>query len=387
MKKLLLPLLVLTLLLSACGSSTPEAIPTLVLDKPTENPATSHTSDGEIIASAVILPARSANLAFPQGGNIQSLNVELGEEVQKGQILLELDSSLRQLDVENAKRVLRELTSPAQIALAEENLANAQEKLEDAQHDVDALSYRRASDTTLDKVKAEIALAEKQLTLATSAYRQVAQRDDSDPQKAAALLAMTNAQIALNHLQANYNWYTGSPSKTDIARTQAKLNAAQAELQEAKWLLAALKGEEIPPTASGATLAQIQEAQNRLKTAEIRLAQSHLLAPFSGIIAKIDLVAGEYAPPGKIIIVLSDMAHPEVHTTDLSERDILKVSLGNPATITVDALNESFSGKVIAISPLADALGGDVVYEVILAFDETPESLLGGMSAEVAIRP
>ena len=381
--KTLLPLLTLALLLSACGTGTPEAIPTIVLDAPSESQVPA--SGREIIASAVILPARNANLAFLIGGNIQTLNVQIGEEVQKGQILAELDNTLLQLELERAERALRELTSPAQIALAEEALAIAQDELEEAQHKVDALDYRRASDTTIDKVKAEIALAEKNLTLATSAYKQFSQREDGDPQKAAALLAMTNAQIELNRLQTNYNWYTGSPSETDIALTQAQLNAAQAAYQESKWLLAELQGEEIPSSATGARLAQIQEAKNNLTAAQNRLAQSHLVSPFDGVITQISTTAGEYAPPGKTLIVISDMAQLEARTTDLSERDVIKVKVGNPATITVDALHENFRGKVVAISPVANTLGGDVVYEVIIAFDEMSAGVLGGMSAEVSI--
>ena len=381
--KTLLPLLTLALLLSACGTGTPEAIPTIVLDAPSESQVPA--SGREIIASAVILPARNANLAFLIGGNIQTLNVQIGEEVQKGQILAELDNTLLQLELERAERALRELTSPAQIALAEEALAIAQDELEEAQHKVDALDYRRASDTTIDKVKAEISLAEKQLALASDAYKQFSQREDGDPKKAAALLAMTNAQIELNRLQTNYNWYTGSPSETDIALTQAQLNAAQAAYQESKWLLAELQGEEIPSSATGARLAQIQEAKNNLTAAQNRLAQSHLVSPFDGVITQISTTAGEYAPPGKTLIVISDMAQLEARTTDLSERDVIKVKVGNPATITVDALHENFRGKVVAISPVANTLGGDVVYEVIIAFDEMSAGVLGGMSAEVSI--
>ena len=70
---------------------------------------------------------------------------------------------------------------------------------------------------------------------------------------------------------------------------------------------------------------------------------------------------------------------------DLSERDISRVQLGAPAEVVVEALAESFPAKVLSISPLANTLGGDVVYEVTLVFDENPTGLLGGMTAEVAI--
>jgi hypothetical protein len=39
----------------------------------------------------------------------------------------------------------------------------------------------------------------------------------------------------------------------------------------------------------------------------------------------------------------------------------------------------------VNVSPTADTLGGDIVYEVTIAFDEQPEGVLGGMSADVTI--
>jgi hypothetical protein len=61
------------------------------------------------------------------------------------------------------------------------------------------------------------------------------------------------------------------------------------------------------------------------------------------------------------------------------------VQIGDPARIIIDALSEEFEGEVIGISPVANTLGGDVVYEVTIAFTEQPQGLLGGMSAEVSI--
>jgi hypothetical protein len=48
-------------------------------------------------------------------------------------------------------------------------------------------------------------------------------------------------------------------------------------------------------------------------------------------------------------------------------------------------LNENVSGKVIGISPRADMVGGDVVFKVTIAFDQQPENVLWGMTAEVTI--
>jgi hypothetical protein len=51
----------------------------------------------------------------------------------------------------------------------------------------------------------------------------------------------------------------------------------------------------------------------------------------------------------------------------------------------VKALNQDFTGKVTAISPLADTLGGDQVYKVTIDLNKVPASLLAGMSVVVQI--
>ena len=380
--------LMLVLSLSACGGTgnAPEAIPTIVLGQ--GNVATTEASPrstGDIVASAVVVPAQEAHLAYLTGGNIQTVNVSLGEEVKAGTILVELDNTIALLEVERAKRVLRELTSQAGIATAEEALALALEARDDEAHDVAALEYGRASQEMIDEVQAEITLAEDRLEAVQAAYNRVANLSLENSKRANALLALNDAKTYLNSLQANYQWYISPPSETDVAKTTAQAAVAEAAFQEAEWYLAALKGENLPSDATGAKLTQLQQAQDNFIAAQNRLEQIRLVAPISGIVAEINIIAGEFAPPGKILLVVSDMANLQVDTTDLSERDIGKIKVGASASIRIDALNEEFSGKIILISPIANSLGGDVIYKVSLSFDEQPVGALDGMTAEVTI--
>ena len=195
---------------------------------------------------------------------------------------------------------------------------------------------------------------------------------------------MTNAQLRLNGLQASYNWYTGTPSETDVSIAEAQLGTAQAQIQEAEWHLAALNGEEIPPSAFGAKLTQIQEAQNNLEIAKNHLDQSRLIAPISGIVSEINLIAGEYATPGKMLIIISSTTF-QIETTDLSERDISKIKVGQSALVYIEALDLEIEGHISAISPLANTLGGDIVYPTTIQLKEIPASLRWGMSATVEI--
>jgi multidrug resistance efflux pump len=380
--------ILIAIVLSACGSSsTPTPIPTIVVGGAgdSNSPPKPVFSGGNVVASAVLVPAQEAHLAFVTGGNVARVNVKVGDRVTAGHILVELEDTLAQLEVERAQRALRELTSPAAIATAEQVLANAQETYEDAKKKADSLGLRYADNVTIDYLEAQVVLAQNALDLARDAYNQTGRLSDADPARAKAATNLYNAQRAYNSALGNLNWYTQTPSETESTRINADFGVASAALQEVQWYLAALKGEQVPPEASGMKLAQLQQARNDLEAAQARLDQTHMTAPFSGMIAQVDVIAGEFATPGRVLIVLSDVAQLQVRTTDLSERDIVNVQVGAPATISIEALGREFNGTVLSISPIAGTLGGDVVYEVTLVFDEQPAGALAGMTADVTI--
>jgi multidrug resistance efflux pump len=303
--------------------------------------------------------------------------------VTAGDVLVELDDTAARLEVERAQRALRELTSPAAVAAAEQAVANAQQIYDEAKKKADSLNRRFADTVTLDYLEAQVTLAQQALDQAREVYNRTRGLSSADPARAKAATNLYNAQRAYNTALANLAWFTEKPSENEIARTLADLNAAASTLQEAKWYLAELKGESLPAEASGAKLTQLQQARADLQTAQMRLAQTRLVAPISGVVTQVNVVAGEYALAGQALVVLSDVEHLQVKTTDLSERDVVRVKAGARAVIRIKALNQEFGGVVLLISPLANTLGGDVVYEVTLTFDEQPAGALAGMSADV----
>ena len=131
--------------------------------------------------------------------------------------------------------------------------------------------------------------------------------------------------------------------------------------------------------------AKVQQAQVALELAQINLAEGTLLAPSDGIVASLSVIPGEFVQADQGVVTIATLNNLQVETTDLTEHDITKVKIGSSATISVEALDQTINGKVISISPIADTVGGDVVYRVTIAFDEQPEGLLWGMTAEISI--
>lgn len=385
MKKIALISMVISLLVVACGSkATPTPIPTVELNAPSQTTPTGTThSNGGVSASGKVVAEKEAHLGFILGGNLKDVNVSVGDPVKTGQVLGSLENNAYQLDYDQAVRNLNELTSPAAQAAAAQALAAAQQSLHDQQDKVDSQSFKRASDTLIQNTQAEIDLAKQTLARASDAYRQVSRLEDGNPQKAAALVAMTNAQLRLNNLTATLNWYTGKPTDIDAALESAKLDVSKAAVQEAQWYLSAVKGDNIPAEATGTDLMRLKAAKDIVTTAKDRLDHTQIISPIPGVVINVNAIAGEFITPGQVIFVISDVTQLHIETTDLSERDLPGVKVGQKVMITVKALNTTLPGHVTSISPVADLLGGDVVYKTRIDIDSTPDQLRAGMSVDV----
>jgi RND family efflux transporter MFP subunit len=130
---------------------------------------------------------------------------------------------------------------------------------------------------------------------------------------------------------------------------------------------------------------KVQQAQAMLERAQIDLAEGMLTAPFDGTVTALSVIPGEFVQADQPVVTLATLDDLQIETTDLSERDIAKVKIGAPVNIFVEAIDKIFAGKVTSISPIANTVGGDVVFKVTIAFDEQPADLLWGMTAEVTI--
>lgn len=127
------------------------------------------------------------------------------------------------------------------------------------------------------------------------------------------------------------------------------------------------------------------QAKARWDSAEANLAQATLSAPFDGTVVDLAVLPGELVQVNQVVLVLADLNSLQITTTDLSERDIARVKLGQSVSVYIEALDQTVQGKVIQISPKSETVGGDVVYPVTIELDEQPDGLLWGMSAEVEI--
>jgi HlyD family secretion protein len=411
MKKTLVVSVVVLLVLSGCdgfkGAATP--LPTVSLDSGqpaamertqgadtllavSENKQKNDQQMGGVTASGVVTSINQAQYMASASGSVQDVKTSIGADAKSGDILvvlsgrekmkaavdaakLELLSARQALDAVN--RDAGKVRAAAQVRLVEANKA-----LDDAVKRRDYRNYRNGSESTINAAKADYILAKDTLDKTKDAYSYYADLSDDNVNKAGALTALSAAQKAYDKALANLNYLTGMPSQLDVDQAEAGLQAAKAEVANAKAAFDRVKNGPDPETVSLAE-ARVSNAQSQLMASQSALDEMEIKAPFDGTVGKLNVHTGDWVTPGQLILAMVDLKHVRVETTDLSERDVVRVKVGEEVTVHVKALDLDIHGTVAQIAPMADTLGGDVVYQTIINLDEVPQGLLPGMSVDV----
>ncbi len=269
----------------AGGAPAPTATRTPVTStRPTATPkatpapsSTAGAPDTSVVASAVVVPIKSAELAVGVSGVVSDVLVVPDQQVGANQPLLHLDQS----------------TYLAALGLATADVDHAQ-------------------------------------------------------------AAVSSAQLALDRLGSN--------------ATQAEIDTAQAQLSLAQ-------------TEATQAIAQLAEAQAALKQTEVH-------APFAGTVASVDTAEGEQATAGQPVVTVADLSSWLVETTDLSELEVVRIAVGDRATITFGALpGLTLNGTVTRIQLRGTSDQGGVLFAVLIKPDQYRPELRWNMSAMVHILP
>jgi HlyD family secretion protein len=189
--------------------------------------------------------------------------------------------------------------------------------------------------------------------------------------------------------------------RLDQSTYQAAIDVAQKELERAEAALASaqLQVDSLPPDASPGQIESAQAelrlaqaernvAESTLSEAQVALRQTELRAPFNGTVAAIDLERGEQARAGQPVVTIGDLSEWLIETTDLSELEVVRVSVGDEATVTFEALPDLvLAGHVDRIQVRGTGPAGNVVFAVAVRPDEHDEQLRWNMTATVRITP
>jgi HlyD family secretion protein len=231
---------------------------------------------------------------------------------------------------------------------------------------------RVAYDTARQTEVSGIQLAEQQLAGSQAGFDKLRAGADADE------LAAARAHVASS--RATLEKLGGEQRSGALGATQALVEEAQANLNRLR-----AGASERDLAVAGA---EVQRAQATVKLAQVARDETELRAPFSGIVATLDLKTGEYVAPGAPSVHLADLAAWQIETTDLTELDVVRVRAGSSVTMTFDAIpGLELSGRVSRIRALGENKQGDITYVVTITPDRQDGRLRWNMTASASILP
>jgi HlyD family secretion protein len=128
------------------------------------------------------------------------------------------------------------------------------------------------------------------------------------------------------------------------------------------------------------------QAQVAVDTAQANLDDAVLKAPFAGVVSGVDIVSGSTVSANTSAVTLVDQSKLHIEVS-LSETDAAKVQVGQPVTLTFDALPDTtLNGTVTSVAPVATEEQNVVTYAVQVQFDPGQTAVKVGMSVTADIQ-
>ena len=143
----------------------------------------------------------------------------------------------------------------------------------------------------------------------------------------------------------------GAVSKAEVAHAQAQLAQAQAGVQQAEAnLQVALEASKKTSGSRSSLDANIKNAEAVAKQAQLNLDNTIIRAPESGQLSQVSVKAGQYVSAGTQLMYVVPKGVWII--ANFKETQVANMTIGEPATIHVDALGgATFRGHVSNISP------------------------------------
>jgi len=265
-----------------------------------------------VSASGKIFPETEVKISSDVSGEIIELYVKEGDSVTVGQILAKIRPDEYQSALEQGQASVSTARSQRQISSSNVQGSSAQ----------------------IDQLKADRQRSVSQLEVARNAH----QRNEKLYKEG--VISASEFDTSLGNLRA---------AESALAASDASLKSAESNLSSAR--------ENVRVADYG-----INSANARLKELRTSLQKTIITAPVSGIISKLNVekgerVVGTLQMAGTEMMRIANLRSMEVQV-DVSENDILKVSVGDETDVEVDAyLGRKFKGKVTEIANSASNVG------------------------------
>ena len=292
-------------------------------------------------ATGTVRAKQTAVLIWQAAGTVDTVNVKVGDNIAPDFVMAYLEKT----------------SLPQSVILAEADLASAQKTLDDL--------------LTSDTARAEAVI---NLRDAQEAY-----------DKAANWREELNGKIHIKRIVYKkigprripiLKEYRGYADKETIKKADEDLALAKAKLDDALREYERL---------NNGNMLDIQAAQARVEAAEATLNLARLSSPFAGTVTEAHALPGDQVGAGDVAFRLDNLSSLLVDV-QVSEVDINNVSIGQPVTLTFDAiLGKEYHGEVVEVTQAGTVEQGVVNFTVTVELTDPDSLVKPGMTAGVNI--
>lgn len=305
------------------------------------------TLTATIGATGTVRAKQTAVLIWQAAGTVDTVNVKVGDNIPEDFVIAFLKKS----------------SLPQSVIMAEADLADAQQ----------ALDGLLNSDK--DRAEAVIALRDAQAVYTRADnYLHYLENSRRIPQ--------TSVRTYLVRTPRGFEYRTKTktfkgPAPEDwIIEAENDLALKKAELDEAQRTYDRL---------TAGNTAEIAAAQARVEAAQATLNLARVISPFAGTVTESLALPGDQVSAGATAFRLDNLSSLLVDVK-LSEVDINNVSLGQPVTLTFDAiLGREYHGEIIEVTQAGTVDEGVVNFTVTVELTDADSLVKPGMTAGVNI--
>ncbi len=279
--------------------------------------------------TSIIKSEQEVILSAQRSGKVTQMKLEEGDEVKKGEIVVEIDR-------EEAKARLMEAEANLHVARARLGQTEAGIGMERIQTE----SQVNQAKATLDNAYREW---ERQKVLF---QRGVVPKSSLDRAEEAYLVAKAQHERALGNLDLN------KVKEKDVAAAKAV----------------------------------VQQMEAALRLAQIQLGYSEIVAPFNGVVSKKWISQGEFVSIGSPIVTLVEPKRLYIKST-IDEVDVKNLKVGQKVKIQLDAYPDKvFPGVLKRVSPIVLGAKQETrTFETWTYFEGEMPFIKPGMSADIEV--
>jgi HlyD family secretion protein len=278
--------------------------------------------------NGLVEPVANIEYHSPLATTVRAVNVQQGDHVKTGQVLMQLD----------------DVNARARVAAAESGLRTA-EATYDATHQGGTLEERQSLSSSVSRDNLDLTQRQHELD-------------------------------ALQKLQA-----TGAASASEVEASRQRLALAQNTLQTDQGR----QQTRYSPGELQRASAAVADAQANLTAARAVLDQTSFRAPADGTVYSVLFGKSDFVEEGKLLLQMADLKKVRVRAY-FDEPEIGNLAVGQPITIVWDArLGKEWHGHIVLVPTTIITFGTRNVGEALVAIDDADDGLLPDTHVTVTV--